>query len=368
MAEPDSGLPTILRVVPWDLWILRVVPWDLWISVGPSEYRGASSASRLRSRAATGRDERLHHLAHPQLYRATPKVTRWYLCPTRYSSLALLPARFRVGTQGVVSQLLTSATEIDVDGTDPEPPVVPSKELPVDIFSLLSTCRRQWFVVLPILCLTGVAAWFATTMATPTYEATASVLVLGPSVDGSNPFGELNNAITSTAIAIQRSVTGEAVAVEIAESGLSSDFDVTPSDRGQEPILDVTARAPDEATALKTVAAVMGAIDHELSNRQKQQAVAEENLITTQVLAMDNKAQIKSGSAFRSALLISVLGIALAAFAAVSAEQVRSRTVPLQPTPELHSEGINGSSTSNLTNGAPHVHPSAGPASLPDNQ
>ncbi len=195
----------------------------------------------------------------------------------------------------------------------------------MDITTLLTICRKRWRLVTPILLLTILVAWFVSTNATPTYEAQASVLVLGPSVNGSNPFGELNNAITSTAVAIQRSASGEATREKLRELGLSTDYEISPTGRGQDPILDISVRASDEKTALETIQAVLGMIRDDLASRQKQLAVADENLITTQVLASDSEAEVKSGSATRSAIFILVLGTALAASAAVALDHLQDQ-------------------------------------------
>ncbi len=192
----------------------------------------------------------------------------------------------------------------------------------MDLFTLLRTCARRWIVVVPVLILTGAVAWWVSASAVPTYKASASVLVVGPSIDGSNPFGQLNSAITSTAIAIQRTVTGPTIRNELSDLGLISDFEVVASGGGDEPILDITAEGDDPDQALDTVSGVIDSIETELATRQKELDVAPENLITVQVLSADEDATKEEGPVMRSMVLVLALGIALAAAAAVTVDRV----------------------------------------------
>ena len=192
----------------------------------------------------------------------------------------------------------------------------------MDLFTLLRTCVRRWVVVVPVLILTGAVAWWVSASSVPTYKANASVLVVGPSINGSNPFGELNSAITSTAIAIQRTVSGPATRAELDDLGLYADFEVTASGGGDEPILDVKAEGDSPDQALGTVSGVIDAIDTELTSRQEELKVAPQNLITVQVLASDESASKEQGPVMRSMVLVIALGLALAAAVAVTVDRV----------------------------------------------
>lgn len=187
----------------------------------------------------------------------------------------------------------------------------------MDFRTLFGTCVRQWKVVLVVGIATTLGGVWSVRSVEPTYTAKASILVVGPSLDGSNPLGELNSSITTTTVALQRALSGPKVRSMLGERGLSTEFSVDVVGRGSEPILDINAESGDPETALKTVAAISDAASSELTRRQDALDVALDRRITTQVLSADNEATREQAAQMRSLILAVLLALGLTVASAV---------------------------------------------------
>ncbi|MGV8968638.1 MAG: hypothetical protein ACOH2F_20450 [Cellulomonas sp.] len=205
----------------------------------------------------------------------------------------------------------------------------------MDLFTILGTCLRRWYVVLPVLAITGFFAMQAYQQVEPQYTASTSIVILPsqpvagapanadtPTLD--NPYAGSGGPKLAAAV-LSKNINSSTFRDQLGlAAGDTSTF--SSSVAQAQPIITVDATGSSPAAVLSTLDGVTAASRVVLDQFQ---AVAEapeakRYLVAAAVPASD--ATDITPSRWRTAGAILVIGIALAAILAVSVDAaMRSR-------------------------------------------
>jgi capsular polysaccharide biosynthesis protein len=218
----------------------------------------------------------------------------------------------------------------------------------MDLLSLLRTLRRHMFLTTVVFMLTAAGAYYIIKVAQPTYETSASYILIAPpapptqldlqthpelaGVNYQNPFTRLyDQSIVVDVVA--RAVNSEASRKALIEAGADDRFTLAPSARygTASPIVDINGFGATPAIAENTARLVSDAFVRQLEQMQKDESVDERYMFRARVIDFPNDARLQVSSKLRS--LVGVMGLgAFALFILVStAEAVRQSRMERRP-------------------------------------
>jgi O-antigen/teichoic acid export membrane protein len=234
----------------------------------------------------------------------------------------------------------------------------------VDLWTSLGLIVRRWKVTVPLLFLTLVASLVLGATVSPDYEASTTLLLVGPSGPNatagappvtappgdqgtelpappgaaaptettaappvtepdSNPLLTLNQSLISAARASLESINDDSVRKSLREAGLSTTYEVTVAQK--DPIMQIKVTAPEANTAVDTLGALQAALVDTLQKRQDDAGAPANTRIQVQTLAGTSEPHAIYGSRRRAQLVIVALGLALTAIAAFGVEGLEQR-------------------------------------------
>jgi hypothetical protein len=225
---------------------------------------------------------------------------------------------------------------------------------------------RRWKVTVPLLVLTAVGSFAIGGMIAPDYQASTTVLLVGPGSNAAgtatevasgetttttvapappppegaapttattlapgaddqtpNPLLSLNSSLISTARASLESINDDGVKRQLAEQGLSTNYEVTVAVR--DPIMQILVNGTSAAQVTDTLAALQSTLVADLQARQDQAGATERSRIQVQTLAETNRPNAIYESRRRAQLVIVALGLVLSAVGAFAAEGLKQR-------------------------------------------
>ena len=185
----------------------------------------------------------------------------------------------------------------------------------MDLLTALKILVRQWPVVLIGLVLTVVGVVQVGGLVKPTYEAKATVLLLGPGTGNRFLAFDANLEVTADAlIVVMQSDSGiERVTAAGAEGG----YELV---RTNGPLIEITGSAPSGEEATATVERVMAVLEEQLGVAQEGAPDAER--ITLDVLTQPVAAP-EYGSRVRAQAAVGVIGLVLTVTAGLLTDAVR---------------------------------------------
>jgi len=207
----------------------------------------------------------------------------------------------------------------------------------VDVWRITIAAVRRWYILIPLLALTGWGAWTAGNGIHPEYEVHAVAMLLpGTTVsEVPNPYGGIDEANQAVGIVLNSTESFD----EIAAQGLSRDYTVTPESRSN--ILRFVVRADDPETAVATGTALLDLVRSELTNRQDDAGVPETSQIGVDVLAAPAVIDVVYDGKLRVQAIIGILGASIALVVAVLFDDIvglarrrRKRRTTLGTAPE----------------------------------
>ncbi len=134
---------------------------------------------------------------------------------------------------------------------------------------------RRWYVVLLGLLSTLGLALLAFDRVSPTYTATAEVLMLPPSTsvpEGSNPFLALGG-LEAAGDVLSRSLSGPTTTARIEEAGGGEDYRVALDPNSPAPLVQIEAEGPTPTFALRTLDLVLAELPRQLIQIQREASV-----------------------------------------------------------------------------------------------
>lgn len=193
---------------------------------------------------------------------------------------------------------------------------------------------RRWYIVIAGLALTA-GAIFAFAERPGVYSTQADVLFLAPkSANNPNPIEVSSESLIATAglvshIIGDRRATPPTASSEVTLTGkgVRKGYSIRlPNSGGQwvnsfdRPVLDVQVAGPSEAWVRATLAQQILAIDNALGSLQRNDGIAQENLISTSLTPQVAKVVYSRGDPKRAITAILILGTTLTVLAAVGFE------------------------------------------------
>jgi hypothetical protein len=150
----------------------------------------------------------------------------------------------------------------------------------MDVWRITIAALRRWYILIPLLALTGYAVTEAGVQRDPEYEARASAMLTPARVMSEipNPYSSLNGAQEALGIVLNSPETRR----EIANQGLTASYQVSAAARSS--IFQVSTRARSQSAAEETAQAVLDLAVEELSTRQSDADLPERAQFTMQVL------------------------------------------------------------------------------------
>ncbi|HVX45325.1 MAG TPA: hypothetical protein VHC49_15650 [Mycobacteriales bacterium] len=178
--------------------------------------------------------------------------------------------------------------------------------------------RKRWYVLIPGLAVTLVAAVLAMRIVPPSLQATGSVLLISPSVetgnDGgpatpTNPYLNFGAPLGATAEVVSAAVNSDRTAKELKQDGATGTYQVALDPNSSAPLLSVQATADDNARAMATLQAVITAIHDQLQQIQADAGAPINQYIKTEVVTSSQNATPVHGSLLRVLAVIMILGV-----------------------------------------------------------
>jgi hypothetical protein len=196
----------------------------------------------------------------------------------------------------------------------------------VDLFDVVRSCFRRWYVVLPLLLIT---AWYAHHLYTsmkPVYYSNAVVSLAPPNsrvyqLPDGGPVpqnGLLESAGGPTMIAnlVTLSLKDPSVVARVVEAGGKRDYNArmfpVPANSPELPLIMIEATEPDPTSATKTVELVEAQADPTLRTFQQQAGVPDDQMVKALVVSPPTAPLGGIPSRTRSTVAIFAAGAGLA--------------------------------------------------------
>lgn len=176
----------------------------------------------------------------------------------------------------------------------------------MDVWRITVAALRRWYILLPLLALTGLAAYTVGNGVHPEYDSTGSVMVV-PGQAGQtvpNPYGRVADANTVLGIVLN----GPGARSQIGAKGLSTEFAISTVSRST--IANFTVRADDPDIAIATGQAVLDHAVAELDSRQASAGVPENERYTLEILQAPALTGVVTEGKLRNMAIVGVLGAA----------------------------------------------------------
>jgi len=180
----------------------------------------------------------------------------------------------------------------------------------MDFFGVL---RRRWLLVVVGFLLTVGLTGVAYVVTKPTYEVTATILLLPPAssaIDGANPYlrlGGLGQVVDLIGVAL----TDQATQLELQAISKDETDTVQADPRTSSPLLLIDVKDSSPGTALNIRDILVSRAPQRLDDIQSTLGVAKADRITSMVVTLDTQAQEVGKNRLRSAVVAAGLGVAL---------------------------------------------------------
>jgi capsular polysaccharide biosynthesis protein len=185
----------------------------------------------------------------------------------------------------------------------------------MDFLTAIRVMLARWYVLVPALLATGVAAFGVMSAVAPAYQVETSVVLLAPTSNPTEPNATPGNPYLGLGLEVVADVLtkvtmSEATAAKLEAKGATADYDVGTGIEGG-PILNVLVTSPDQRMAKRTAEAVIAQIRDELARRQQAQGAPKKSWISAVTVTRPDRATVMMGSKIR--VLAAVLALGLAA-------------------------------------------------------
>lgn len=191
----------------------------------------------------------------------------------------------------------------------------------MDFFTTLRILLSRWQVVVPALALTALAAAFATQTVAPAWQATGTMVLLGPSTateqfqgqiesKAVNPYLEFGGALDVTAEVLSKVMVSDTVVQRLRLRGATAEYEVGTGSDGGSPIINIIATGRDAKVARRTVQAVATELRRELQRRQTTAGAPTTQLIRAEQVTVPSSATRLIGDKVRAAAAVLAMGVA----------------------------------------------------------
>ncbi|WP_454851939.1 hypothetical protein [Promicromonospora soli] len=198
----------------------------------------------------------------------------------------------------------------------------------MSFLNVIRALGRRWYVTLAGLLVTGALAWTVTDMVPPVYTARALVLLV-PSEQavgkGGNPFLALGGLDLPARVVVAY-YESDVARTRFASQSSDGEYVVAIEESTRGPVIavDVTDATPQQTLA--TLDRITESIPVELQRLQEEVDAPPKSVVTTLLLAKDEKAQTDSGGTVRLLIAATAAGLVGTGVVAVALDgMLRSR-------------------------------------------
>lgn len=178
-----------------------------------------------------------------------------------------------------------------------------------------SAVLRRWYVFLPLLVLTVMAALRVEEGVRPQYESTATAILVPGDPPTDRPYGSIEDTNQALSIVLANGRTRAA----IARLGLNPDYLIEARDNSD--LLNVEVVDDSRERSVATGEAVLGMAREELAQRQEAAGVPPRARTVMQTLQAPSDWDVVEG-AQRNAVMVGVIGVALSLLVTVLADDL----------------------------------------------
>lgn len=198
------------------------------------------------------------------------------------------------------------------------------------LWDLVRTLRRRWYVVLPGLLVTLLAAGMAMKVVSPQYQATGSMVLTSPPIVGdgadpnqrTNPYLNFSAPLGATAEIVSSSVNSDQTSTTLKSKGAQGSYLVAVDPNSDAPLITIEATASDPSQALNTMRLVVTAIRGRLQQIQATADAPANQYIHAQAVTTSPTAPAIHGSLIRVLAVVVLVGLLASCGGAVVAEAV----------------------------------------------
>ncbi len=176
--------------------------------------------------------------------------------------------------------------------------------------NLRDSLRRRWYMVVVGMIMVGGLGALTYVEVPPTYEATASVVLLPPSSAvpvGDNPFLYLGGLAQALDV-LTRAIDADSTRETVLHGDSALDYTASPDSSSAGPILAVGATGPTEQATLDVLSSVLATIPVTLNQLQEDLSVQTESRISSTIITVDQKATTVGKARIRA--VVAVVGAA----------------------------------------------------------
>jgi hypothetical protein len=181
----------------------------------------------------------------------------------------------------------------------------------MDLWEALRVLARRWFVVVPLLILTGFAAVNLYSASQPEYSVNGSMLLRGPSVSQDEDSGLRNPYLDYGNMAVPARVVTDIMLTPSVYHELTRDtgttFEIGLDTTTSAPLVMLTVNGPSPEAVVTAAQAIVDYFGATLQQRQLDAGAPEQTLITTEVVAPP--VDVLQENASRVRMLVGVAGV-----------------------------------------------------------
>ncbi|WP_129668320.1 hypothetical protein [Phytoactinopolyspora endophytica] len=220
----------------------------------------------------------------------------------------------------------------------------------MDVWRITIAALRRWYILLPLLAVTGVLVSMAGKQTNPEYEAQSVAMVAPERVPAElyNPFSNTVGAQQALGIILNSTDTAR----QLAGDGLSASYEIGADARSN--ILQIVTRADSPGVAQDAAGALLDIAITELETRQNEADIPERSQYTLDVLAQPEVVGVVETSQLRTQAVVGALGAGLAVLISVLFDDalglfVRARARRRRRKEDKHAAAIDDENRDQLT-------------------
>jgi hypothetical protein len=212
----------------------------------------------------------------------------------------------------------------------------------VDLFDVVRSCIRRWYIVLPLLLFVAWCSHHVYKSVKPVYYSNALIGVSLPNSQVTIPaqgvavprngLVDAGGSTTMIANMVALNLRGPAVAAQVVSAGGQANYTSkmfpVPATMPELPMVMIEATEPDPAAASKTVELVVAQAAPTLRTLQQQASVPEDQMVTSFVVSPPSLPAAGTPSRTKSTIAVFVAGAGLAILVGVVADVVLMRWKP----------------------------------------
>jgi hypothetical protein len=201
----------------------------------------------------------------------------------------------------------------------------------MDLLTIIAIVVRRWYVFFPIVALTGIGLLLITPQLRPEYQASGSLLLVGPkkvtqvvqgkpTQIGVNPLLGSGQPLMTTSATLASDASSLAVREGIKESGAVLDYTVAVDSHA--PIITVVDRATKPSAAIAAVDTLLARMSTRLATLQQEVGAPSSELVDSKILDGPIDTTVLSSSKNRTVILLAFAGLLVATSATFTVDGI----------------------------------------------